>query len=260
MKNTIPNIGPMPSIGLGTWKLSGPECTRSVKLALDLGYRHIDTAQVYNNHTEIAEALLGFPREQLFLVSKIIEQDLHPERVASTCECCLQELKTPYLDLLLIHWPSKTIPAASTLEAMLKLKERGLIRHMGISNFRLSDLQEIENRQFPLLANQIELHPYLQENELVDYCQQHEVIVVSYHPIQRAQVIQEPTLQQLGEKHAKTPVQITLRWLFQKNIVSIPKSTSREHLTENLDIFDFSLSEEEMQAIAKLNANKRFVI
>jgi 2,5-diketo-D-gluconate reductase B len=260
MKTSFPNIGPMPAIGLGTWKLSGSECTQSIRDALELGYRHIDTADMYQNHAAIAKGIKGFPREQLYIVSKIVEESLDPVNVASTCERLLKELETHYLDLLLIHWPSTSIPAQQTLNEMLKLKNRGLIRDIGVSNFMLPDLQEIENQHFPILANQIELHPYLQENELVKYCQKHKIIVVAYRPIQRAEVNQEILLQKLGNKYGKTPVQITLRWLFQRNIVSIPKATSKEHLKENLEIFDFSLSNDEMKAIRALHINKRFVI
>lgn len=260
MKQMIPNIGPMPAIGMGTWKLTGEQCTKSVKLALELGYRHIDTAHVYENHESIGEGIANFPREQLYLVSKIIHEDLQPERVAAACERALRELKTPYLDLLLIHWPSKTIPAEETLAAMMKLKERELIRHVGVSNFMLSDLRPIEERNFPILANQIELHPYLQEVELTDYCQQHGIIVVAYRPIEKGNVNEDAILQRLGKTHGKTAAQITLRWLFQRNIVSIPKASSREHLVENLEIFDFTLSDEEMQLISTINANRRFVV
>lgn len=260
MKQTIPNIGPMPAIGLGTWRLSGVACTQSVKQALELGYRHIDTALVYHNHEAIAEAIQGFPREQLYLVSKIIEDDLRPNRVLAACERCLSELKTPYLDLLLIHWPSEAIPAEDTLDAMIKLKEKGLVKDIGVSNFMISNLQPLEKHHFPILANQIELHPYLQEEQLTHYCQKHDIIVVAYRPIQRAEVMKERILQELGDKYRKTPVQITLRWLFQKNIVSIPKATSLEHLKENLEIFDFSLSEKEMKSITSLNLNQRFVV
>jgi 2,5-diketo-D-gluconate reductase B len=260
MEQIIPTIGPMPALGLGTWRLSGPACTQSVKLALDLGYRHIDTAQVYHNHEAIAEGIQGFPREQLYLVSKIIEDDLRPNRVLAACERCLSELKTPYLDLLLIHWPSDTIPSEETLASMVLLKERGLVKNIGVSNYMISHLQPLENHHFPILANQIEMHPYLQEDQLVRYCQQHNIIVVAYRPIQRAEVMKERMLQEYGEKYQKTPIQITLRWLFQKNVVSIPKATSLEHLKANLEIFDFSLSDKEMKSIANLNINQRFVV
>ncbi len=259
MDRDIPNIGSIPSIGLGTWRLSGSECTQSIKTALGLGYRHIDTADIYKNHEEVGRGIEGFPREQLYIVSKLFDNNLDPKNVVTACERILRELKTPYLDLLLIHWPSETIPFDQTLKEMLKLKERGLVRDIGVSNFMILHLKRIEKEQFPILANQIELHPYLQENELVNYCQQHKIIVVAYRPIQRATVNEEPLLQELGKKHNKTPVQITLRWIYQRKIVAIPKAKSQDHLRENLEIFDFSLSEEEMKAIAGLDAGKRFV-
>lgn len=260
MKQIIPTIGPIPAVGLGTWRLTGTECTQSIITALEIGYRHIDTADVYNNHEAIGAAIEGFAREELFIVSKIIEENLQPERVAPACERILHELKTPYLDMLLIHWPSKKIPAEQTLAEMVKLKEKGLIQHVGVSNFMLEDLHLIDLNHVPVLANQIELHPYLQEIELVNYCQKHSVIPVAYRPIQRAEVAKEPILQELAEKHGKSPVQITLRWIFQRNIVSIPKATSREHLKENLEIFDFTLSNEDMKKIAKLESGKRYVV
>lgn len=259
MNQTIPNIGNMPAIGLGTWKLSGSECAKTVKLALELGYRHIDTAQVYNNHSAIGEAIGGFPREELYIVSKIIGNDLEPSRVKAACERCLSELSTPYLDLILIHWPSKTVAAEETLAAMVRLKERELVREIGVSNFMVADLQQIEAHQFPIFANQIELHPYLQENELVEYCQKRHIAVVAYRPIQKAEVNEEPILQKLGELYKKSPVQIALRWLYQRGIVSIPKASSRGHLIENLEIFDFSLAEKEMKEIAAIDANRRYV-
>jgi 2,5-diketo-D-gluconate reductase B len=260
MKRTTPYIGPIPAVGLGTWHLTGSQCTNSVKTALELGYRHIDTADYYKNHAAIAEGIRGFPRGELFLVSKIAESDLAPSRVAAACERFLDELKTPYLNLLLIHWPSDTIAAEQTIEEMVKLKTRGLIHHVGVSNFMLSDLHAIERYHFPLLTNQIELHPYLQEENLVNYCEQKGIITVAYRPIQRAEVKKEPLLIELGKKHNKSAIQITLRWLFQRKIVSIPKATSQQHLKENLEIFDFALSDDEIQKIKTLEANRRFVV
>lgn len=256
----IPLIGSMPAIGLGTWRLSGTQCTESVAMALELGYRHIDTADMYDNHAAIAPALRSYAREQLFLVSKIVDENLQKDKVAPACERILKELQTPYLDVLLIHWPSDTVPARETLEAMLALQERGLIRHIGVSNFTLPLLKAIERYNFPILTNQIELHPYLQENVLVDYCEKHKIHVTAYRPIQRAEVGQDKILVHIGERVSKTAVQVTLRWLFQRNIIAIPKATSKAHLKANLEIFDFTLSDEEMDAIKRLDAGKRFVV
>lgn len=258
MKVKIPFIGPMPALGLGTWRLTGAECGKSVKMALELGYRHIDTADVYANHAEIGRAILGVPREELFLVSKIIYDDLHPERVHEACKRILKELKTPYLDLLLIHWPSSQIPPEKTLEQMVKLQNEKLILHLGVSNFTVPQLQKLETHQFPILTNQVEIHPYLQEWELAKYCQRKKIILTAYRPIQRGDVAGEAVLQKMGEAHRKTAVQVVLRWLFQRGIVSIPKATSREHLMENMGFFDFSLNTQEMDLISQMDVGKRF--
>ncbi len=255
----VPKIGVMPALGIGTWRLSGRECEQSIKWALELGYRHIDTAAVYANHEAIAPAIKGFPREELFVVSKIIYEDLHHNNVQQACERILKELGTPYLDVLLIHWPSAEVAPETTLAAMMKLKEKQLIRHLGVSNFMIADLEKLEKKHFPILTNQIELHPYLQEESLTQYCQQNGMIVTAYRPIQKGEVDREPLLQTIGAKYKKTPVQVTLRWLFQRNIVSIPKASSKEHLLENISIFDFVLTQEEMQAIAQLEAGRRYV-
>jgi 2,5-diketo-D-gluconate reductase B len=258
MKHAIPYIGPMPALGLGTWRLTGDECTKSVKMALELGFRHIDTADLYNNHSAIAAAIKSVEREQLFLVSKIAYDDLDPVNVKKACQRILRELKTPYLDLLLIHWPSSHYPSEATLEAMVRLKEAQLIRHLGVSNFQITALKSLEKHHFPILTNQIELHPYLQERELVDYCQKQGIIVTAYRPIQRGEVAREPVLQQIAQRHRKTAIQVALRWLFQRNAVAIPKASNREHLLEDMGFFDFSLSEQEMQEIVQMDERRRF--
>ncbi len=260
MASVIPLIGPIPALGLGTWPLSGKQCEKVVRSALELGYRHFDTASYYANHAEIGRAIKGFPRQELFLVSKIIFDELNPTHVRGAFLRILEELQTSYLDLLLIHWPSETIPAEDTLVEMAKLKNDKLIRHIGVSNFMIHHLQHLEKRNFPLLTNQIELHPYLQEEMLVTYCQQKGIIVTAYRPILKGDVNQEPVLQKIAAHHNKTPVQVTLRWIYERNIVAIPKASSENHLRENLAIFDFSLAEAEMRQIATLDRCKRYVL
>jgi diketogulonate reductase-like aldo/keto reductase len=254
----IPTIGPMPALGLGTWRLTGMQCEKSIRAALELGYRHIDTAVLYDNHAEIARAIKEVPREQLFLVSKIIYEDLEPKHVKTACKRILKELEIEYLDLLLIHWPSSHVAPEKTLEAMTALQAEKLILHLGVSNFDLDQLQRLERYRFPILTNQIELHPYLQEWELADYCQEKKIILTAYRPIQRGDVAQETLLQQIGAAHHKTAIQVTLRWLFQRGIVSIPKASSKEHLLENREIFDFSLNTREMDQISQMHRGKRF--
>lgn len=260
MAISIPNIGVMPAVGLGTWRLAGRECEQTVKIALELGYRHLDTADLYNNHAAVGLAIKGFPREQLFLVSKLNTTELQPKNILKACQRLLQELDTPYLDLLLIHWPADDTPAEQTLTAMVELQQQQLIRHLGVSNFMLPQLKEIEKQHFPILTNQIEIHPYLQETALTAYCQKHGMSVTAYRPIQKGEVACEPLLNAIGAHHHKTPVQVVLRWLFQRGIVSIPKASSKAHLQENIAIFDFSLAPAEMQAIASLEVGKRYVV
>lgn len=253
MPQKIPDIHSMPILGLGTWELLGKACTNAIKMALDLGYRHIDTADVYHNHQAIAEGIIGFPREQLYIVSKIAEQNLAPKLLASTCERLLKELKTPYLDQLLIHWPWPAISAESSLAEMVRLQERNLVRHIGVSNFYVEELQRLEKFHLPIFANQIQLHPYLQEKALVEYCQQQNIAVVAYSPIKPVRIASDPILKEIGETHSKTPIQVVLRWIIQRNIAVIPKASSYGHLKENIELFDFALSHAEMSRIATLD-------
>ncbi|MFA6916625.1 MAG: aldo/keto reductase [Parachlamydiales bacterium] len=258
MKN-IPLIGPMPAIGLGTWRLNGKQCEETIKIALDLGYRHIDTADVYENHAAVGAGIQKFPREKLFLVSKIINDELQPQNVKRACERILKELNTPYLDLLLIHWPSKDIPINDTLEAMSELIPAHLVKYIGISNFMKSHLESIQRDRFHILTNQIEMHPFLQEKELVDYCQKIGVIVTAYRPIAKGIISENDTLLEIGERYHKTPVQVALRWFYQKGVVTIPKAGSENHLLENISIFDFELSESDMKSISGLETGMRLV-
>lgn len=255
MTSKIPSIGPMPAVGIGTWKLSGQQCEDSVRVALELGYRHIDTADYYSNHIAIGKAIKDVPREELFIVTKIVGGESAPE---NACRRFLEELQTSYLDLLLVHWPTSSKHSEAALQAMTELKQNKLVRHIGVSNFTVEHLKEVHAFHSSILTNQIELHPYLQQNELTQYCQDQDIIVTSYTPLQRGQIDACRELQEMGARHSKTPAQVTLRWLWQRNIVSIPKATTRKHLQENIDIFDFELSEEEMQMIRALDREQKF--
>lgn len=252
---SMPLVGPIPILGLGTWDLRGKECEHAVKEALKLGYTHIDTAIVYENHASIAKGIAGFDRSKLFITSKIFGDDIHPENVQSACEGILNELKTHYLDLLLIHWPDKIVQMEKTLEQMVILRNRGLIQNLGVSNFAIKHLKKLESYKFPILNNQVELHPYLQQDELQKYCAEHHISVTAYRPIR--QVWRDPVLKRIGDAHGKSTSQVALRWFVQKGIVAIPKATSQEHLKENIEIFDFELSPQEMQAIHSLDRNER---
>lgn len=247
----------IPLLGLGTYKLLGKECEKVVHLALELGYRHVDTADVYQNHVHVGRGVKSFPREEIFLATKIIDDELKPERVKPTVDRFLKELQVDYIDLLLIHWPSADVPLADTLKAMLALKDQGVVRDIGVSNFIRRHLHEIAPYHFPILTNQIELHPYLQRKALVEVCQSYGIDVTAYRPLAKGAFENDPVLQQIGRKHHKTPSQVVLRWLIQQGFSAIPKASSLQHLKENISVFDFVLDQEDIGEIDLLDAGKR---
>jgi 2,5-diketo-D-gluconate reductase B len=248
----------IPQMGLGTWRLNGQECIDTVQLALELGYRHIDTADVYDNHREIAKAIRSWPRQELFLTTKIFTQDLDPDRAREATFRFLDELQVAYLDLLLIHWPTADANLVETLTAMNELKEQGVTRLIGVSNFVRSHLELIEPYHFPIATNQIELHPYLQRRLVADTCQKMGIHITAYRPLAQGAFEEDPVMQQIGKKHQKTPSQIALRWLVQKGYAVIPKAANVQHLKDNLHIFDFSLEKEDVKKIDDLDAGRRF--
>lgn len=253
----------IPPIGLGTWELRGEACTDTVKDALDLGYRHIDTAYLYFNHEAIAKAIEGFDRAQLFLTSKIaIQEQVDKSRpeysVEKACEQALQELRCDYLDLYLIHAPDRSYPLAKILGAIEKLAKTGKVRHAGVSNFTIHHLEDLAKEGWTPFANQVEYHPYLNQEALLDYCKRHGIELVSYRPFGKGKLLkEEPLLNTIGAKHGKTAAQVILRWLNQKGIPAIPKASSKQHLKENIEL-QFTLSHEEMAALNSLDQNKRY--
>lgn len=248
----------IPSIGLGTWKLNGIECEKIIQQALEIGYRHIDTADLYQNHQAIGNAIQAWPREQIFLTTKLSIDDLLPDRVYDAASRFLRELKVDYLDLLLIHWPNPDVNLVDTLKAMCHLKEKGIIRFMGVSNFVRSHLESIAPYHFPILTNQIELHPYLQRRLLVKACKEMGIGITAYRPLAKGAFEEDLIMQKIGKKYGKTPSQITLRWLIQQDFSVIPKASKLKHLKDNFDVFDFELSQVDMDEITNLDAGKRF--
>lgn len=258
MMNKLQTKTKIPLLGLGTYKMVGRECVDGVKKALELGYRHFDTADVYGNHEAIGEAIKGFEREKLFITSKLFTQDLTKEQVAKKVPQFLKELGIEQLDLLLIHWPSKEVPVAETLKAMLQCKEKGLVKGIGVSNFVRFHLKEMEPYLDEIVTNQVEMHPYLQRKELKKAYEEAGISITAYRPIAKGAFVEDATLTAIGEKYHKTPSQVALRWLIQNDIVAIPKASTLAHLKENIDIFDFSLEEEEVKAIDELDQSRRY--
>lgn len=253
----------VPEIGLGTYKLYGRECYNAVRAALDLGYVHIDTAQMYKNEKEIGEAIYksGKDREKLFLTTKIWHKNLEHDDVLLTVEESLSELDTPYVDLLLIHWPNDQYSLEKTFEAMMVLRDQGKALNIGVSNFTMSLMKEVmEELRLPVFCNQIEFHPYLAQFNMLDYSYDNEFLITAYSPLAQGKVQNDETLSEIGREYGKTAAQVSLRWLIeQENVVAIPKASSREHLEENIDIFDFALSDEHFEMIDKLNTDNRLV-
>lgn len=249
----------IPLIGLGTWRLQGKECEKTVETALELGYRHIDTADVYQNHTDIRKAIRKWPqRELLFITTKLSMHHLLPDSVRASVPRFLDELGLSYLDLLLIHWPNPDVDMIETLKTMLEFKKQGVVKAIGVSNFVRFHLEEIAKHKIPILTNQIEMHPYLQRRSLVALCKELGIIVTAYRPLARGAFEIDPVLKKIGEKYKKSPSQIVLRWLIQQDIVAIPKASNVQHLKDNINVFDFNLDAQEMQNIDALDSNQRF--
>ncbi|MBS0626231.1 MAG: aldo/keto reductase [Verrucomicrobia bacterium] len=248
----------LPLVGLGTWELRGDECERVVREALELGYRHIDTAHLYSNHEAIGKAIAPFDRAQLFITSKLAlsQIDWHKIEVSveKACDEALKELQTDYIDLYLLHWPRVEGSHAEIFDAMEKLIEKGKIRQMGASNFTIDELKE-ERR---ISANQVEFHPYLFQKELWEFCKSDKIQLISYRSFGKGALLEEPLFHEVGKKHNKLAAQVVLRWIVQRGIAVIPKASSRKHLAENLSILDYSLSSEEMERIDALNRGQSF--
>jgi len=243
----------IPKLGLGTWQNTGPECADTVETALELGYRHIDTAQVYGNEELVGDGLAAadVDREDVFLTTKVWRSNLRYDDVLDSVEESLDKLGVEYVDLLLIHWPHPRIAVEETLEAMATLQENGVVRHLGVSNFTRTQLQEaIEVADSPLVADQVLYNPLRDQSSLREFCVANDVALTAYSPLARGDIIGDDELTAIGEEYGKSAVQVTLRWLVQQDgVVAIPKATSRDHLEANLDIFDFSLTDEEMARI-----------
>ena len=251
----------VPAVGLGTWLLEGDDCRRAVPTALDLGYRHIDTAQIYGNESEIGAALAEHPigREELFLTTKLWNDQHAAADVAASTEASLGRLRTEYLDLLLIHWPVELERLSETLEAMTRLQERGLVRHIGVSNFTDSQFRRSAELA-PIACNQVEYHPFLDQRPLVETVREADAVLTAYSPLARGRIFSDATLRRIAEEHGKGPAQVALRWLLdQEGVLVVPKATSSEHLAANLDIFDFSLTADERAEIDGLARGERLI-
>ena len=249
----------MPLFGLGTYQASRKGTEEAVLHALEIGYRLIDTAQMYGNEREVGNAVRksGIPREEIFVTTKLDNSNHGYERALASLETSLELLGLSYVDLFLIHWPVEGLRGESW-RALEKLLEEGTCRSIGVSNYTIGHLSELRGSSSTMPAvNQVEFSPYLYQKDLLEFCRSNSIQVEGYSPLTKRENLGDPALGQIASKYSKTPAQILLRWALQKEIVTIPKSTNRERLEENADIFDFEIPQEDMAALDSFNIDLR---
>ena len=247
---TLPSGDELPVVGAGTWDIEGDTVRESVRAALDAGYAHVDTAEGYMNENEIGDVLADYDRDDVFLTSKVLPKNLGYEDVLSSCEASIDRLGTDYLDLYLIHWPNPAISLHETLSAMEKLYDEGKVRNVGVSNFSAYQLSAAHHvSDVPIAVNQIEFHPWFQRPDLVDYCRETDTVIEAAAPLARTETFEDDTVQELAEQYEKSPAQIVLKWAVENDVVVLPKSSSPEHVRQNLDLFDWDLDDEDRRRL-----------
>ena len=259
MRYVDANGAKIPAIGLGTWELRGRACARLVEQALKLGYRHIDTAQVYENEREVGEGLRasGVRREEVFVTTKVWTTHFAPNDLERSTKDSLSKLRVSEIDLLLLHWPNPQVPLSETLGALARVKQLGMVRHIGVSNFTVALIDEaVAACPEPLAFDQVEYHPYLDQTKVREACARHGMALVAYSPVAKGHIKDDATLTRIGRAHGKTAAQVCLRWLVQQNVAAIPRTSRIERLSENIDIFDFALSDAEMEEISGMASPK----
>ncbi|AYN15706.1 aldo/keto reductase [Pseudomonas monteilii] len=253
----------LPAIGLGTWPMTGTECTQAVRQALDVGYRHIDTATAYDNEAAVGQALRDsdVPREQIHLTTKVWWDRLEPKAMRQSLEDSLRALGTEHVDLFHIHWPGQDWDLARSIETLVALRDEGKARHIGVANFPLGLLRQVmETLGAPLSAIQVEYHVLLGQQPLLDYARRHDLLLTAYTPLARGQAAAQPVIQEVARKHGVLPGQVALKWLLdQDGVAAIPKASSRENQLANLAALDVQLDDEDRAAIAGLPKDQRVV-
>ena len=249
----------IPRLGFGTWQITGQDATDGVRDALEIGYRHIDTARAYENEAEVGAGIAasGVDRGEIWLTTKIWTSEYEPDDLRAAAEDSLRKLGTDYVDLLLLHWPNPDVPLEPTLHALDALREAGRIRHAGVSNFPPAMMEEALGI-VPLLADQVEYHPFLDQSALLRLAQEREFTLTAYSPLAHGKVPGHPELTAIGEAHGKTANQVALRWLLdQPNVTTVPKASSHERRAENFGVFDFALTDADRERIAALRKDDR---
>lgn len=248
----------IPVLGLGTWQSTGQDCVAVVKKALEMGYEHIDTAQAYDNEKEVGQGIKqsGVARDKFFLTTKIFPDDMkfQPEKLVEAAKRSLENLDTDYVDLLLLHWPDDRVPLSETIPALCELQKQGLTRHIGVSNFNIADIIEVEKyADVPIVVNQVEFHPFIKQNTLQTFLNNHHILLEAYSPLARGDVFDNDIIKEIADKHNVTPAQISLAWILSdKHRVAIPKTSNPDHLQGNLDAIKVELSADELDKLGSL--------
>ncbi|QLK26118.1 aldo/keto reductase [Natrinema zhouii] len=260
---TCPTINGMPMLGLGTWQNDDPEqCAESVQTALETGYRHIDTAQAYGNEAAVGEGIAAADtdREEVFLATKVWPENLAHDDVLETARDSLDRLGVDSVDLLYVHWPSRTYDAEETLSAFSELYDEGLIENVGVSNFQPEQLEvAVDVCDAPIFANQIEFSPLLPQEEIREACDDYDIEVVGYSPLARGQVFQQPEIQDVAEKHGASEAQVSLAWAREKGVTVIPKASGADHIGDNWESLTVELDREDINRIDAIDETSRQV-
>ncbi|MCU4740390.1 aldo/keto reductase [Natronoglomus mannanivorans] len=261
--DTCPRASGMPMLGLGTWQNTDPDqCAESVRTALEMGYRHVDTAQAYGNEDAVGEGIAraDVDRDEIFLATKISTANLAHDDVLETARDSLDRLGADTIDLLYVHWPKGEYDPEGTLSAFDELYDDGLIENVGVSNFEPEDLEvALDELDAPIFANQVEMHPLLQQDHVRKACENYDVEVVAYSPLARGQVFEVDELEDVAGKHGVTEAQVSLAWLIEKGVTPIPKATGEDHIADNWEALALELDDEDLDAIDAIERTSREV-
>jgi diketogulonate reductase-like aldo/keto reductase len=261
-KKKLNNGVEIPVLGLGTWQANGGELKDAINIAIENGYRHIDTAAFYNNEEIIGKTLkkLSIPREEIFITSKLWNTDHGYDKALAAFQQSLKHLQCEYLDLFLIHWPVSRIRQESW-KALEHLYKEGQVRAIGVSNYMIPHLEELlASCEIIPAVNQFEFHPYIDRMAVKQFCDEHQIIVEAYSPMTRATKLGDPILKEIGDKYHKTPAQVLIRWGLEHEVVSLPKSVNKNRIKENASVFDFVLTDSDMKTLNSINDRFRVTI
>jgi diketogulonate reductase-like aldo/keto reductase len=258
METTLASGVKMPWLGLGVWQARRREAYEAVKTALRIGYRHVDTAKIYGNEADVGRAVRdsGLPRGDVFVTTKLWNSDHGYDQALRACDASLRALGLEQIDLYLVHWPESR--RKDTWKAMQKIKKDGKARAVGVSNYTVAHLEELlGDSEIPPDVNQVEMHPFLYQRDLIAFCEKHRIQVEAYSPLARGQRMDDPTITSIAKQLGRTPAQIMIRWALQRRLVVIPKSVHEARIQENARVFDFTISDTDMAKLDGCDENLR---